>query len=135
MNKLKLMIATGLLLVPFAAMATATVMSEPAAAVFSLKGGANDARGDDVPGGITSGADAGQTVKKVVNIILWVVGIISVVMLIWGGIKYATSSGDSGKVTSAKNTILYALVGLLVALFAYALVNFVITGASSTFGT
>ena len=55
------------------------------------------------------------------------VGILSVIMLIWGGILYTTSSGDSNKVTTAKNTIMYAVIGLVVAIFAYAIVNFVLT--------
>ena len=49
------------------------------------------------------------------------------IMLIWGGILYTTSSGDSNKVTTAKNTIMYAVIGLVVAIFAYAIVNFVLT--------
>ena len=48
-------------------------------------------------------------------------------MLIWGGIKYATSAGDSNKVTAAKNTILYAVIGLAVAVLAFAIVNFVVS--------
>ena len=49
-----------------------------------------------------------------------------VIMLIWGGIRYTTSAGDSNKVTAAKNTVLYAIVGLVVAILAYAIVNMVI---------
>jgi hypothetical protein len=48
-------------------------------------------------------------------------------MLIIGGIRYTVSNGDSAAVTSAKNTILYAVIGIVVAILAYALVNFVIT--------
>ena len=48
-------------------------------------------------------------------------------MLIIGGIRYTVSGGDSGAVTSAKNTILYAVVGIIVAVLAYAIVNFVLT--------
>ena len=58
---------------------------------------------------------------------LWLIGILSVIMLIFGGIKYATSGGDANKVTSAKNTIMYAIIGLVVAFFAWAIVNWVIT--------
>ena len=65
--------------------------------------------------------------KDVVNIILWIVGILSVIMLVWGGIKYTTSAGDTNKVTSAKNTIIYAVIGLVIAIMAYAIVNFVTT--------
>ncbi|MDR2524316.1 MAG: pilin [Candidatus Nomurabacteria bacterium] len=68
------------------------------------------------------------------TIIGWVliaVGIICVVFIIIGGIKYATSGGDSEKVKSAKNTLLYAIIGLAVALLAYLIVNLV-TSTMST---
>ena len=71
--------------------------------------------------------DLSSVVSFVVNILLFVVGAVSVIMLIIGGIRYAVSGGDSGAVTSAKNTILYAIIGLIVALLAYVIVNFVIT--------
>jgi hypothetical protein len=48
-------------------------------------------------------------------------------MLIYGGIRYTISAGDSKAVTDAKNTILYAIIGIIVALLAYAIVNFVLT--------
>jgi ABC-type Fe3+ transport system permease subunit len=54
-------------------------------------------------------------------------------MLIWGGIRYTTSAGNQNSVTAAKNTILYAIIGLVVAVFAYAIVNWVIDfGGSGT---
>lgn len=68
----------------------------------------------------------GGLIATIGNILLWLVGILSVIFLIWGGIRYITSAGDANKVTAAKNTIVYAIVGLVVAIFAYALVNFVI---------
>jgi len=67
-----------------------------------------------------------NTLKSVINILLTVVGIVSVIMIIVGGVKYVTSAGDSSGVSSAKNTILYAVVGLVVALMAFAIVNFVL---------
>lgn len=70
---------------------------------------------------------AGDLAKDFVNIMLFAVGILAVIMLIWGGIRYILSGGDSGAVSSAKKTILYAVVGLIVAILAYAIVNFVIT--------
>lgn len=65
-------------------------------------------------------------VRTLIGTMLFILGTISVIMIIVGGIKYTTSNGDQAKVTSAKNTILYAVVGLVVALLAYAIVNFVI---------
>lgn len=70
---------------------------------------------------------AGDLAKDFVNIMLFAVGILAVIMLIWGGIRYVLSGGDSDAVSSAKKTILYAVVGLIVAILAYAIVNFVIT--------
>ncbi len=63
----------------------------------------------------------------VVNVLLFLIGALSVIMIIYGGIRYVTSGGDQGAVTSAKNTILYAVVGLIIAILAYAVVNFVLT--------
>ena len=65
-------------------------------------------------------------VKTVINIMLWVIGIISVIMIIIGGIRYATSNGDSNSASGAKNTILYSVIGLVIAIFAYAIVDFVV---------
>jgi multisubunit Na+/H+ antiporter MnhB subunit len=61
-----------------------------------------------------------------VNVLLFILGAVAVIMIVIGGIKYTTSNGDASSVTSAKNTIMYAVVGLIVALMAYAIVNFVI---------
>ena len=65
-------------------------------------------------------------VKNVINILLWAIGIVSVIMLIIGGFRYVTSNGDSSQVTAAKNTIMYSVIGLIIAIFAYAIVNFVV---------
>lgn len=128
MKKMKLILA-GLLLVPFVALATTPVSAQSS---FNLQSGASSAQGQGTAGEIT---DPSSTVTNVVNIILWFVGILSVIMIIFGGIKYATSAGDSGKVTSAKNTIMYAVIGLIVAIFAYAIVNFVISGGNNSLFT
>jgi hypothetical protein len=68
----------------------------------------------------------GNRIKAVVNILLYILGAIAVVMIVIGGIRYTTSNGDSGNIKSAKDTILYSVVGLVVALMAYAIVNFVL---------
>jgi len=80
----------------------------------------------------------GGIFQTVVNIFLFVIGAIAVIMLIYGGIRYTISGGDAKNVTAAKDTILYAIVGIVVAVLAYAIVNFVITGlvpGSSTSST
>ena len=55
-----------------------------------------------------------------------VIGIIAVIMIIIGGVNYTMSQGDSTKVQKAKNTILYGIIGLVVVLLAFAIVNFVL---------
>lgn len=67
------------------------------------------------------------TLTVIVNVIVGVVGFVAVVMIVIGGISFATSQGDTGRVAKARNTILYGVVGLVVALLAYAIVNFVIS--------
>lgn len=65
-------------------------------------------------------------ITTVINIFSLVVGVISVVMIIIGGLKYITSGGDSGNVSGAKNTILYAIIGLVVVALAQVIVRFVL---------
>ena len=71
-------------------------------------------------------------IKQITNVLLFLLGAIAVIMIIIGGIRYATSNGDSGSIKSAKDTILYAVIGLIVAILAYAIVNFVITSFSGS---
>ena len=70
--------------------------------------------------------------KQVTNTILYIVGIIAVIMLIIGGIKYVVSGGDSKKVTDAKNTVLYAIIGLVICFLSFAIINFVISALPSS---
>ncbi len=65
-------------------------------------------------------------IKTVVNVLLWVVGILSVIMIIFSGLRYITSAGDASKTKSAQSTLTYSVVGLIVAIMAYAIVNMVI---------
>ena len=73
------------------------------------------------------GKDVMSTVATVINVIVGVVGIVSVAMIVLGGISYATSQGDAAKAKKAQNTIIYSVVGLLISLLAFAIVNFVLT--------
>lgn len=68
-----------------------------------------------------------NTIKSVINIMIYVTGVIAVIMIILGGIKYTVSSGDSSAITSAKNTIIYAVVGLVIAIMSFAIVNFALS--------
>lgn len=74
----------------------------------------------------STGDDVGTLIQTVVNILLYVLGAIAVIMIIVGGIRYTTSNGEASNIKSAKDTILYSVVGLVVAMLAWAIVNFVV---------
>ena len=120
-----------LLIVPVLALGVSAVA--PVADTFAfdqgLKDGAVASQGKDQPPELFADGGVFQTIT---NVLLFIIGAISVIMLIIGGIRYVVSGGDSSAVTSAKNTILYAVVGIVVAILAYALVNFVITSFSAS---
>lgn len=67
-----------------------------------------------------------NSVTNILNAVIAVLGLVCVVVMIIGGVTYMTSSGDAAKVKKAKDTILYGLIGLVVCVLAFALVNFVI---------
>lgn len=92
----------------------------------------------DASGGISGGADCakptgaasnlfgeGSIFNTITNVALFLIGAISVIMLIYGGIRYVVSGGDQAAVTGAKNTIMYAIIGIVVAFLAFAAVRFV----------
>ena len=106
-----------------------TAMTANASAMVSLQEGAQAAQCDGCPSDLFG--DTG-VFKQVTNTILYIVGIIAVIMLIIGGIKYVVSGGDSKKVTDAKNTVLYAIIGLIVCFLSFAIVNFVISALPSS---
>ena len=85
--------------------------------------GSTQAIGENTTANIFGG---GGVFEQVVNFLLFLVGAISVIMLIVGGIRYILSAGDQNAVTSAKNTILYAIIGIIVAVLAWAIVNFLL---------
>jgi len=96
---------------------------------LNAQSGVNCAQGDQVP---TTLFGDGSIFTTVVNVLLFVIGAISVIMLIIGGIRYTVSGGDSGSVTAAKNTIMYALIGLAIAFLAFAIVNWVLGAITPT---
>ena len=79
---------------------------------------------EQVDGG---GTDLVADVTNIINMVIGVLGLACVVVLIIGGVNYMTSSGDTGKVKKAKDTILYAIIGLVICVLAFAIVNFVIS--------
>ncbi len=122
MKRIKLLIAT------FAVAVFGTLALAPVAPTYAL-----DPLQDVCSSGTDSAIcksrgtdDANKLIGTLVNTLLFVVGTLSVIMIIVGGILYVISSGDAGKVAKAKNTIVYAIVGLVVAFVAFALVNWVL---------
>ena len=73
-----------------------------------------------------SGSDIEGLIRTIINVFSVIVGSISVIMIIVGGFRYITSAGDSNNVSGAKNTILYAIVGLIIVAFAEIIVQFVL---------
>ena len=76
----------------------------------------------------SGGDQVGGIIKTIVEVLLMAVGAISIIMIVIGGILFALSSGDAQKAAKARSTILYAVVGLIVSIFASAIVNFVFDG-------
>lgn len=85
---------------------------------------AKDRNGDGKPDSDSSRIEG--VVSAIVNVLSAIVGVVAVIMLILGGFNYITSGGDSGKISSAKNTIIYAIVGLIIVALAQVIVRFVL---------
>ena len=107
------------------AAATCVTLGAGKVMALSVRDGINAAKTDEMPAELINESGTG-VVNHITSTILYVLGFISVIMLIIGGVKYARSAGDAKAVTDAKNTILYALIGLAIAILAYYIVNFVL---------
>lgn len=112
-----------------AVMGTLGMLAAPAYAADCVTN--PDAPSCQVKQGVNASGGQGQTslgdsIKLVINILLFIIGAVSVIMIIIGGIRYVLSNGESAQITGAKNAVLYAVIGLVVALLAYAIVNFVV---------
>ena len=90
---------------------------------YSIMEGVNAARGSNVPATLFGGTGI---ITTIINTMLFIAGALSVIMIIFGGLRYVTSAGNSSNVTAAKNTVMYAIIGLIVAFLAYAAVNFIL---------
>ncbi len=98
--------------------------------VYQTSAYANNAASQIIGGSDKTGQQGGVTldqgVETVVNLLLFLIGIIAVIAIIIGGIRYTTSNGDAGQTKAAKDTILNAVIGLIVAIMAYAIVRWVV---------
>ncbi len=73
-----------------------------------------------------------DSIAGITNLMITIIGIVSVIMLIIGGFRYIISNGDANSTKSAKDTIMYALIGLIIVLFAQIIVRFVWTNATDS---
>ena len=138
MKKLVKKISAALLIVPLLALSLGVFAPTTYAACDSdsVKTGLNGAIGDDScakdaaeSSGMQTGSlfGNGSIINNIINIALFIVGILCVIMIIYSGIRYVISRGNPEEVKNAKNTLLYAIIGLIIAIIAWALVNFVFT--------
>jgi hypothetical protein len=118
---------TTLFVAIFTALAFGLFIAQPTEAI-NVFPQCSDNPGSTVCSGTTDKLfGAGGFWNRVLETFTFIIGAISVLMIIIGGIRYATSNGEQAQVTGAKNTILYAIVGLVVAVMSYGIVRFVIT--------
>lgn len=118
MKKIKLLITSFVLAFSFVGVPILVASTVGASPASQVQTGVNKIGG--------GGQKLMPKIKTIVNVLLFVLGAVAVIMIVIGGIRYVVSGGESSAVTGAKNTILYAVIGLVVAVLAYAIVNFVL---------
>ncbi len=124
-----LMLAMPTLLPTAVASAGCTHIGNEIAAGANAASGPNSNIGCSDPG---SSAEGIKTLAgNLVSVFSIIVGIVSVIMIIYGGFRYITSGGDSGNVGNAKNTLIYAIVGLIIVALAQLIVHFVLSSTST----
>ena len=135
-NAILVAIASVALLVPAAMLSTTLAGAEGVNINENLCAGAEfNATTGSCASASGAGSDINNLIATAINIFSLVVGVIAVVMIIVGGVKYITSGCDSGNVTGAKNTILYAVIGLVIVAIAQIIVQFVLEEVTTNVGT
>lgn len=129
-KKIAVIVATLALAIVPAVAVTGTVNAETEIQ-RKLKCGSNLVTDDSNCTTTEGTTNVNKLIKDIINFFSAIVGIVSVVMIIYGGFKYVTSGGDSGNVTGAKNTIIYAVIGLIIVAMAQFIVQFVLDKAIS----
>lgn len=123
-------IAAILMLVFQAAPALAVVGTSPDLSNGLCAGVNLDVNSNCSSGGLTPGQTnqkLNDIIHTVINLLSVIVGVVAVIMIIIGGLRYITSGGSDTSVTGAKNTILYAIIGLIIVALAQILVRFVLS--------
>ncbi len=135
MKKLGILIATvlsllSLQLIPVLVTAQAQAPTDPNKAAICQGVGFTSGNNDCGPPD-QANTSVSNIVQTVINLLSLLVGVVSVVMIIIGGFKYIISSGDSNNVNSAKNTVLYAIIGLVIVALDQVIVRFVLHKATT----
>ena len=117
-TSLTIVVVGGLALAPMVYAAPSDAATQACAGVTAAAGGSCTSD--------SSGSDINKLVNTIINLLSWIIGVLAVIILIFGGFKFVISAGDSGRITSARSTIIYALVGLVVVALAQTIVKFVI---------
>jgi len=127
MNKLK-QLGVSLLLVVGIGVLAVTVAPIVANAVDPLNGACTvaGASGNPLCAASSSGTTVEPFLKVLINTLLYIIGVIAVIVIIVGGIRYTVSGGDATAVKNAKNMIVAAVIGLVIAVLAFAIINWVL---------
>ncbi len=126
--KLNTILAVGVLLASLAVL----VFAHPLAHVSALSANQQAicdsiGSGTDCGASTNGGTNVNSVIRTTINLFSGIVGVVAVIMIVVSGFKYITAGGDSAKVTSAKNTLVYALVGLVIVALAQTIVKFVLS--------
>lgn len=121
-------------LIKTATLSIALVVSSIALALPAFADASGDPCAQDVPAEVSAAAGCSGTssstvttiVVNVINAVIGIAGLIAVVYVVVGGVQYMTSTGDPGKVEKARKTIIYAVIGMIICVLSFAIVNFVI---------
>ena len=130
-----LLISSSSFMLLFSAAVPLTVSAACNSVSTNIAQGASQALPDNGGGGQVNCGDSngdlnnslGKLARKVVNVFSFVIGAIAVIMIIYGGFRYITSGGSSEGVGAAKNTLIYAIIGLIIVALAQVIVQFVLT--------
>lgn len=113
--------ATGLIF-----LAPATTHAIDSVNICAQPGISQEVRAANGCNGSDTSADLGNAITNIINGVIGIIGAVAAIFILVGGINYMTSAGDAGKVEKAKKTILWAVIGLVISVLTFAIVNFVI---------
>ncbi len=93
---------------------------------YFAKGNSVQDQLSEAQSGTGTGGNLQVTVSSVLNVVFGVIAIVAVIFIIVGGVNYATSQGDAAKIKKGRDAIIAGVVGLIISLLAFAIVNFVL---------